>query len=152
MSPFVFKTLINLYPPYLGAGIRIRHVSHDYRDLHVQMKLRFYNRNYVGTHFGGSLYAMIDPFYMLMLMQVLGRAFIVWDKAATIAFRKPGRGCVRAHFHLSDKMIEDIRLQTAAGGKYEPRFEIDITDTNNEVVSHAVKTLYIRRKDATMTS
>jgi hypothetical protein len=76
MTPRLFKMLLNCYPPYLGAGIRVRHVSHDFRDLWVQMKLRFYNRNYVGTHFGGSLYAMIDPFYMLMLMQVLGAAIL----------------------------------------------------------------------------
>lgn len=72
MKAALFKTMINLYPPYLGAGIRIARISNDYRDLLVRMKLRFYNRNYVETHFGGSLYAMIDPFYMLMLMQVLG--------------------------------------------------------------------------------
>ena len=152
MSPLLFKTLINLYPPYLGAGIRVRHISPDYRDLHVRMNLRFYNRNYVGTHFGGSLYAMIDPFYMLMLMQVLGRAYIVWDKAATIEFHKPGRGTVHAHFHLSDQTIAGIRAQTANGNKYEPRFEVDIIDDVDAVVAHGVKTLYIRRKNATMTS
>ena len=98
MKAALFKTMINLYPPYLGAGIHIARISNDYRDLLVTMKLRFYNRNYVGTHFGGSLYAMIDPFYMLMLMQMLGPEYIVWDKSATIEFKKPGRGTVSAHF------------------------------------------------------
>jgi hypothetical protein len=146
MKAALFKTLINLYPPYLGAGIRIARISNDYRDLLVQMKLRFYNRNYVGTHFGGSLYAMIDPFYMLMLMQVLGRDYIVWDKAATIEFKKPGRGTVSAHFLLADRKIADIRTQTASGDKYLPDFSVDIIDCHGELVARGIKTLYIRRK------
>lgn len=146
MKPFFFKALINCYPPYLGAGIRVTRVSCDYRELTVRMKLRFYNRNYVGTHFGGSLYAMIDPFYMLMLMQVLGREFIVWDKEATIEFKKPGRGTVRAHFRLTDSLIAEIRAQTAEGAKYLPQFTIDIADQDNELVARGFKTLYIRQK------
>jgi acyl-coenzyme A thioesterase PaaI-like protein len=146
MKAAIFKTLINLYPPYLGAGIRIARISNDYRDLLVRMKLRFYNRNYVGTHFGGSLYAMIDPFYMLMLMQGLGRDYIVWDKAATIEFKKPGRGSVSAHFLLTDRTIADIRTQTANGEKYLPEFSVDIIDGNGELVARGIKTLYIRRK------
>jgi len=146
MRAGLFKALINWYPPYLGAGIRLARISDDYRDLLVQMKLRFYNRNYVGTHFGGSLYAMIDPFYMLMLMQVLGREYIVWDKAAAIEFNKPGRGTVSARFLLSDRVIADIRSQTADGDKYLPEFSVDITDDNGELVARGFKTLYIRRK------
>jgi acyl-coenzyme A thioesterase PaaI-like protein len=147
MTPRLFKMLLNCYPPYLGAGIRVRHVSHDFRDLRVQMTLRFYNRNYVGTHFGGSLYAMIDPFYMLMLMQVLGRGYIVWDKTATIEFRKPGRGKVSARFHLTDQMITDIHTHTAHGDKYLPEFRVDITDNDGDLVAQGFKTLYIRRKN-----
>jgi acyl-coenzyme A thioesterase PaaI-like protein len=146
MNAHLFKMLLNLYPPYLGAGIRVKHVSNDFRDLRVQMKLRFYNRNYVGTHFGGSLYAMIDPFYMLMLMQVLGSGYIVWDKNAAIEFRKPGRGTVNARFLLTDSVMTEIYAQTANGEKYLPEFEVDITDNTNELVARGFKTLYIRRK------
>lgn len=147
MKSGLFKTLINWYPPYIGAGIRVIRISQNYRDLLVQMKLRFYNRNYVRTHFGGSLYAMIDPFYMLMLMQVLGKDYIVWDKAATIEFKKPGRGTVSAHFLLTDPMLADIRTHTANGDKYLPEFTIDITDSDGDLVARGIKTIYIRRKD-----
>jgi len=146
MRAGLFKALINWYPPYIGAGIRLARISDDYRDLLVQMKLRCYNRNYVGTHFGGSLYAMIDPFYMLMLMQVLGSEYMVWDKAATIEFKKPGRGTVSARFLLTDRVIAEIRTQTAEGGKYLPEFRVDITDSNGDLVARGFKTLYIRRK------
>ncbi len=110
------------------------------------MKLRWYNRNYVGTHFGGSLFSMIDPFYMLMLMNNLGKDYIVWDSKAEIDFVKPGRGTVRAHFVLTDDMLQEITEQTAQGEKFLPTYEIDIINTEGEIIARARKQLYIRRK------
>ena len=92
MQPKYLKLLLNIYPPYLGAGIRVVQISGDFREVIVAMKLRWYNRNYVGTHFGGSLSAMTDPFFMLMLLNILGNDYIVWDQAARIQFLRPGRG------------------------------------------------------------
>ena len=140
------RLLFNLYPPYLGTGISVRRISADFRHVVVDMKLRFYNRNYVGTHFGGSLSAMTDPFYMLMVMNNLGRDYIVWDKCGTIEYRKPGRGRVRAEFRVDEALLEEIREATASGGKFEPTLAVDIVDEDGEVVSHVTRTLYIRRK------
>ncbi len=142
-----FRRLVNLYPPYLGAGVRVRSVAPDFRHLRVEMALRWYNRNYVGTHFGGSLYSMVDPFYMLMLMQVLGPDYIVWDQAARIAFLKPGRGVLHADFHLTDADLEAIHTRTADGGKYLPEFVVEIRNAEEEVVARVEKTLYVRRKN-----
>ena len=86
---------LNFYPPYLGAGVKVRHISSDFREVRVSMGLTWYNRNYVRTQFGGSLYSMTDPFYMLMLMENLGRDYVVWDKAAHIEFVSPGKGTDR---------------------------------------------------------
>ncbi|WP_376689833.1 DUF4442 domain-containing protein [Wenzhouxiangella sp. EGI_FJ10409] len=146
MKASTLRLLFNLYPPYLGTGIRIRRISPDYRHVVVEMALRFYNRNYVGTHFGGSLSAMTDPFYMLMVMNNLGREYIVWDKAGTIDYRKPGRGRVRAEFRIGQALIDEIRRATEGGRKYEPTLAVDIVDEAGEVVSHVTRTLYIRRK------
>jgi hypothetical protein len=136
---------INIWPPILGAGIRVRW-SPDGKSVDVKMKLRFWNRNYVGTHYGGSLYSMADPFYMLMLMENLGSEYIVWDKAATIRFRKPGRGTVSAHFHLSDEQLDDIRTQLKTQPKYEPTFAVQIMDEAGDVVAEVQKVLHVRRK------
>jgi len=146
MKSTTLKLLINLYPPYWGTGIRMTRISEDFREATVTMALRFYNRNYVRTHFGGSLYAMIDPFYMLMLMNILGREYVVWDKSARIEFLSPATGTVSAHFSIDDRIIDNIEKNTAAGDKYLPRFRIDITDEQGTVVAKAFKTLYIRRK------
>jgi len=101
---------INLWPPFLGAGIRITRIASDMKSIDVEMKLRFWNANYVGTHFGGSLFAMTDAFYMLMLMHHLGSDYIVWDKAATIRYKRPGRGPVRVEFRLTEAQVEMVAL------------------------------------------
>jgi len=101
-----FRLLLNFYFPYLGAGITVTHISKDFRRFDVKMRLRGYNRNFVQTHFGGSLYAMADPFYMFILMENLGENYLVWDKAASIEFVKPGTGTVYATFEVSKEEIE----------------------------------------------
>lgn len=139
--------LLRFYPPFVGAGIRIRRMTEDLREIDVEMKLRWWNANYVGTHYGGSLYSMADPFYMLMLIDNLGRDYIVWDKSASIRFRKPGRGTVRAEFRLTQQQLDELRVQVDAQGKIEPRFTVQICDQQNEVVAEVEKLLHIRRKD-----
>lgn len=143
--PLVLR-LINLWPPYLGAGIRVTRISDDLRTFEVRMKLRWYNRNYVGTQFGGSLYSMCDPFFMLILMHGLGRGYEVWDKAAKIRFRRPGRSAVHATFHVPDHEIERIRRETDAHGKTEPTFTVDVTDEAGEIVAHVEKLLHVKKK------
>lgn len=145
-SPSGLRRIMNIYGPYLGAGVRVRHLAKDFREAEVEMRLRWYNRNYVGTHFGGSLFSMIDPFYMLLLMNSLGRDYIVWDASASIDFIKPGRGTVKARFVVTDAMLQEIRERTAQGEKFLPSYEVLITDESGEVVARACKTLYIRRK------
>ena len=120
MNLKIFKVGMSLWPPFLGAGIRVKHIAADYKEVVVSMKLRWYNRNYVGTHFGGSLAAMTDPFYMLMLIHILGSEYIVWDKTSTIDFIAPGRGTVTARFSLKDEQITEIKENTATGDAYLP--------------------------------
>jgi acyl-coenzyme A thioesterase PaaI-like protein len=137
---------INFYPPLLGAGIRVLHKQSDDYTIKVQLKLTRLNFNAVGTHFGGSLYAMCDPFFMLILLEHLGRDYIVWDKAASIQFLKPGRGTVIATFHISPEQIAEMRAQADREGKIEPLFNVDVIDEQGEVVAKVEKRLYIRQK------
>ncbi len=137
---------INLWPPMLGAGIRVTRMDDDMRTVDVEMKLTKLNRNYVGTHYGGSLYSMADPFYMLMLLANLGREYIVWDKAATIRFKKPGKGTVRAEFRLSEDQIEDVREKLKHQPKVEPTFLVEIKDAHGTVIAEVEKLLYVRKK------
>jgi hypothetical protein len=146
MNPKAIKLIINLYPPYLGTGITVKRISPDYRQVCVQMKLRWYNRNYVKTHFGGSLYAMTDPFFMLMLIRILGNDYVVWDKAAHVDFIKPGRGRVTADFQIHEEQIQDIIDRTSAGEKYFPEFSVDIKDESHDIVAKVIKKLYVRKK------
>lgn len=143
---------MNLWPPFLFAGIRIARIADDFRAVDVELRERFYNRNYVGCHFGGSLFAMTDPFWMMMVMRNLDRSYTVWDKSADIEFMKPGQGTVTARFRLTDDMLVDIRANTAdEGSKYLPRYSVDITDADGHAVARVSKTLHIRRKPDTRT-
>ena len=146
-SSHALRRWINLWPPFLGAGIRIQHIAPDMKAVDVEMSLRWWNANYVGTQFGGSLFAMTDPFYMLMLMANLGGEYIVWDKAATIRYRKPGRGTVRAEFRLSDGQIEDIHEKLKTLPKYEPVFTVEVKDEAGVVIAEVEKLLHVRRKE-----
>ena len=142
----ILKLGMNLWPPFLGAGIKVRHIRADHREVVVSMKLRWYNRNYVGTHFGGSLAAMTDPFYMLMLIHILGSDYTVWDKSSTIDFIAPGRETVTARFRLNDDQIAEIKNETASGNAYFPELSVDIVNGSDEVIARVRKKLYVRKK------
>lgn len=137
---------MNFYPPYLGAGVRIQHIAGDFREVRVKMGLGWYNRNYVGTQFGGSLYSMTDPFFMLMVMENLGSDYIVWDKAASIDFIAPGKGSVYADFRIEEALLDEIRQRTAGGDKYLPQLHVDVHDGDGTLVARVHKTLYVRLK------
>lgn len=143
----VLRMLGNFWSPFRGAGIRITYISPDFREIRVELKLRWYNKNYVGTHFGGSLYAMTDPFYMMMLINNLGSGYIVWDKGAVIDFKKPGRGTVRTRFMFSADEIVSIKAKADELGKYVFERPVEIVDDEGNIVATVMKTLYVRRRD-----
>ena len=146
-SSHALRRWINLWPPFLGAGIRVKRISPDMKAVDVEMKLRWWNANYVGTHFGGSLFSITDAFYMLMLMANLGRDYIVWDKAASIRYKKPGKGTVTANFRLNDAQLDDIRERLRTLPKYEPTFKVEVKDERGVVIAEVEKLLHVRLKD-----
>ena len=148
MRAKVLRRLINLWPPLFFNSIRATRISDDYREIDVTLKLRWYNRNNVRTQFGGNLFAMTDPWYMIMIMENLGRDYFVWDKKASIEFVAPGRGAVAAKFMLTEEKLADIRAATANGEKYLPEFIVDIYNTKQELVARVHRTVYVKRKPA----
>ena len=146
MKPQHLRLGMNLWPPFLGAGIRVRHIAEDWSEVIVDLRHGLMNRNYVGTHYGGSLFSMTDPFYALMLMHLLGERYLVWDQAASIEFVAPGRGTVTARFALSPQRVDEIRAQAASGGKVLPKFEVEVRGSDNALIARVRKTLYVRLK------
>jgi hypothetical protein len=129
----------------MGAGIRVTRWDADWRAVDVEMKLRWWNRNFVGTQYGGSLYSMTDPFYMVMLIHNLGPEYVVWDKSASIRFRRPGRGTVRAEFRLGEEQIGEVRAGLEKEEKMEREFGIAVKDESGEVVAEVRKLIHFRR-------
>jgi acyl-coenzyme A thioesterase PaaI-like protein len=146
LSPRLKRFVMNLWPPFMAAGIRVRHLASDYRSATVEMKLHLRNRNGAGTHFGGSLYAMTDPFFVMMVQYNLGDAYLVWDKAGSIDYVAPGRGRVWARLELLQSDLDQIRRMTAAGDKHLHLFSADIKDDDNMVIARVEKVVYVRRK------
>ena len=146
VGPGFFRVVMNCWPPFLGMRIHIERIAPDWRHVRMRMKLSLTNQNFVGTQFGGGLFAMTDPYYMIMMMHQLGTGYVVWDKSARIDFVSPGRTTVYADFHLSQEQIDEALRMTADGAKFEPTYTIDVLDTEGKVVAHVEKTLHIRKK------
>ena len=146
MKPSLLRHGMNLWPPFLFSGIHVAEISPDWHRVRVELRLRPWNRNYVGTHFGGSPFAMTDPFRMIPVLRCLGPDYIVWDQAGEIEFVKPGRGTVHALFELDDAVLDELRAATAGGEKALRWFHADVVDEQGEVVARTRKQLYVRRK------
>lgn len=143
-----FRYGVNLWLPFVGAGISVTKISDDFRNVEVKLKLHWYNKNYVGVHFGGSIFSMTDAFDMLILIKNLGNEYIVWDKAAKIDYKKPGRSTLHASFSFNEEELRVIREKTANNEKYVFDKPVDVIDDAGEVIATVVKTLYVRKKMA----
>ena len=146
MKPALFRRLMNLWPPFFFNSIAVTEITSDWSRVSVRLRLRSWNRNYIGTHFGGNLFAMTDPFCVLMLLHRLGSDYVVWDKAANIEFIAPGRGDVYATFNIDDETIDSLRNEAAEVEKVLRWFEVDVVDKQGKLIAKGRKQLYIRRK------
>ena len=137
---------INWYPPYLGMAVRLRSFSDDFTRFEVELRERWYNRNLFGTHFGGSLYAMTDPFFVFIVAMNLGRNYIVWDKSASIEFLRPAKGTILGIFAIEHRQLERIRQEVDERGKNTYRFDAELVDESGNVVARVDKEVYVRSK------
>ncbi|MGH8041650.1 MAG: DUF4442 domain-containing protein [Rudaea sp.] len=146
MKAASLRRLLNFWPPFLFGGIRVEAIADDWRYARVRLKLHWYNQNYVHTQFGGNLFSMTDPFWMIMTLEALGPDYIVWDKAGAIDFVAPGRADVIAEFHLEESVLDEIRAATANGEKYLRWFEVPIQTADGELIARVRKQIYVRQK------
>jgi hypothetical protein len=136
----------NLFPAYCATGARITYVAGDFREVRIRLPLSWQTRNYVGTIFGGSMYAAVDPVYMLMLIKNLGKDYIVWDKSACINFRKPGQTNLFARFLIDENELETIKKELAHARHVDRTYHVDLTDDQGTVHATVEKVVYIRKK------
>ncbi len=146
MKASTFRLMLNLWPPFLASGIRVVELTEDYSSTRVRLRKYWFNQNYVGTHFGGSLYAMTDPFLVLLGIHRLGKEFRVWDKAAHIEFIKATKADVYTQFSMDDALVARIKSEAADGRPWLEWFEVEVTTDDGEVVARVKKQLYVRRK------
>ncbi|GAB48020.1 DUF4442 domain-containing protein [Mobilicoccus pelagius] len=148
-DPVMLRRFLNVWPPFRFAGIRVVEIERGFRGATVELKLTPLSRNYVGTQFGGSMFSMSDPFWMILVGQRLGRDYIVWDKRAEIEFVSPGRTDVRTTFTVTDELVEELRAKAERGAKVLHWVENDIVDREGTLVARVRRQLYVRHKDHT---
>ncbi|HUH30909.1 MAG TPA: DUF4442 domain-containing protein [Rhodanobacter sp.] len=146
MRASTFRHLMNLWPPFLCNAICVQSVSADWTEVQVVLRLRPWNRNYVRSQFGGNLFAMTDPFWMLLVMHRLGNAYYVWDKAGAIDFVAPGYEDVYAHFKLEPAVVEELCTAAAGGDKVLRWFETNVTTASGKLIAVVRKQIYVRLK------
>jgi acyl-coenzyme A thioesterase PaaI-like protein len=144
LRPKVFRFLIHFFPAYRGTGGRVEHISADWMHWRIRLPLNIRTRNYVGTIFGGSLYAAVDPILMLAFIQILGKEYVVWDKAATIRFRRPGRSTLFADIRITPEEVEEVKRLCAANAKVERTYTIELKDEAGIVHCSVEKLLHFR--------
>ncbi|MDO5744463.1 MAG: YiiD C-terminal domain-containing protein [Micrococcaceae bacterium] len=150
-DPRVVRHGMSFWPPFWGAGIKVKEISADWRTATVLLRQRPWNMNYVGTHFGGSLFSMTDPFWMMMVLHNIGPGYIVWDKSGEIDFRKPGAGTLICTFELEETHLDDLKEKVAQDGKATMWFHVDILDAEEDIVATIRKEVYVRAKGPSTT-
>jgi len=147
LTRLLLRRLYNLWPCYWGTGVHLKYIAKDFREMRLEVPFNWRTRNYVGTIFGGSMYGAVDPVYMLMLIKNLGPSYEIWDKAATIRFRKPGRSTLHARFTLDEEEIGRIREELSQGGSIDRIYTVDLADDDGTTCATVEKTIHIRRKE-----
>ena len=143
----LFRWFFNIFPAYRGTGGRVTYIAGDYHEIRVKLPLNWRTRNYVGTTYGGSLYGAVDPFYMIMLIKILGPEYVVWDKAASIRFRKPGRSTLYARFFLDEAEIAAIKAALESAASVDRTYRVELADAAGVVHAEVEKVVYIARKN-----
>jgi acyl-coenzyme A thioesterase PaaI-like protein len=147
LPSWVTKFMLSyIYGPYIGTGITFKKISPDFKSVEVQMKMRWYNVNYFGSHFGGSLFSMTDPCFAMMVARCLGHEYVVWDKASSIEYKKPGYGTVTAKFAITDEEVAAIKHEADTHDKYIFDRSVDITDQEGATVATVIKSIYVRKR------
>ncbi|HEU4885851.1 MAG TPA: DUF4442 domain-containing protein [Longimicrobium sp.] len=138
----------NWFPAYRGTGARITYIARDWREIRIRLPLSWRTRNYVGSIFGGSMYGGVDPIYMVMLIRNLGPDYVVWDKAASIRFRRPGRTTLYARFLLDEAELDAIRAALADAPAVDRTYTVELVDAEGVVHAIVEKIIHVRRKKA----
>ena len=141
----------NVFPAFRRTGARVTHLSADERHIRIRLPLNLNTKNYVGTLYGGCMYAAVDPFYMVMFIRLLGKDYVVWDMSGRIEHLKPGRSALTAEFHISDEDLQLVRDELALHGKLVRDYVIELVDEHQEIHARITKTLYFSKKKKTAT-
>lgn len=143
----LIKVLFNLFPMYRRTGGRLIEVSDDLTYVKIKLPLNYKTKNYVGTIYGGHMYSCVDGIYMVQLIDILGKSYVVWDKSASIRFRRPGNKTLFAEFKITDELLEQIKNEINQYQEKDFILRVDLTDIEGNVYAEIEKVIYIASKE-----
>lgn len=146
-NAFLTRWLVNFLPCIRRTGGRVIYISKDFHELTVRLKLTWRTRNIMGTIFGGSMYASTDPFYMIMLMQILGENYVVWDKGCSFRFKRPAKETIYAKFKITPEMLKTVMEQVEAQGEHTFTWPLEYKNEKGDVFVEFEKMLYVAKKE-----
>ncbi|MBO6605454.1 PaaI family thioesterase [Psychroserpens sp.] len=142
----IYKYGFNWSPMYRRTTAKIIEVSEDLHKVVITLKLNWKNRNYAGSIFGGSMLSATDPIYMIMLIQILGNDYVVWDKAVEATYRRPAKDQIFGKFEFSKDEISKLKEDVLTYKEVTLEKTMHLVDKNDKVVASFNKTLYIADK------
>ncbi|MEA2102821.1 MAG: DUF4442 domain-containing protein [Thermodesulfobacteriota bacterium] len=147
LKTYILRHIFNFFPAFRRTGGRIVYFSSDWDEIQMKLPLNWKTRNYVGTMYGGSMYAAIDGIYMVMLINLLGKRYIVWDKRAEIKYLKPGKGTLETRLRIDKKELSEIKRLLKEQRSIERIYTIEWKDRAGDVCSVIHKHIYIKNKN-----
>lgn len=142
----LFRILFNLSPMYRRTGGRLVEVSDDLKYVKVKLALSYKTKNYVGTIYGGHMYSCVDGIYMVQLMNILGKKYVVWDKSASIRFRRPGNKTLFAEFSITNELLDQIKNEISQHQEKDFNLTVNLCDIEGNVYAEIEKVIYIASK------
>lgn len=143
----VFKLMFNLFPGFRRTGARMLKASDDFHYAKIKLPLNYKTRNYVGTIYGGSMYSCVDGIYMVQLINILGKDYVVWDKSASIRFRRPGNTTLFAEFVISPDFVQQIKREMKELKEKDYLMKVDLVNQTGRVHAEVEKVIYIATKE-----
>ena len=149
LQPKELKRMLNLWFPFMTNRIQIDSISDDFHHMHVCLKHSFWNRNPNKSIWGGSIVSAMDPFFPILMKQILLRDGIVTDfysKAISVQFIKMVKSNVTFQFSISEKEVALVVQELDQNEKYEGWHSVEGIGSNNKICVKGKVQIFLRKR------
>ena len=149
LKPNELKIMLNLWFPFLVNRIKILSITNDFNQMDVQLKHSFWNRNPNKSVWGGSITSALDPFFPIMIKQVMLKKGIRTDffsKAVHVEFVKQVNTHVLFQFKIKETEIIKAENSLKNNEKYEDWHTVEGIDSSGNICVNGKVQVYLRKR------